>query len=299
MTTLTAGCKVNLGLRITGRLADGYHSLDSVFYPLVIPCDQMVITENGDGIAVECDDARIDTRDNTLTRAYTLFQQAAGRTPPGIHVRLHKGIPVGAGLGGGSSDAACLLRWLNERLENPLGQKALASTALRIGADTPFFLTNTPSRVRGVGEQIHPISHNFSDVLMLLVCPDIHVSTAAAYRDYDALIRSRQGELPEEGLTNAGTASNDSFSADGTPPPWSVWNIRNDLEAAVFPRYPELADIKANLQLHGAGAVCMSGSGSAIFGLFRSGERALAEKAARALHDGKRRIYQLPLGVGM
>ena len=139
MSVVVAGCKVNLGLRITGVRENGYHELDSLFWPLPRPCDRLHIRETGAaGLTVLCDTPGIDLENNTLTKAYAAL---AKRVPdlPGLEVRLNKGIPAGAGLGGGSSDAAALLRWLNSRVSSPLDDQALAEVALTVGADTPFF----------------------------------------------------------------------------------------------------------------------------------------------------------------
>ena len=156
MSVVVAGCKVNLGLRITGLRDNGYHELDSLFWPLPRPCDRLHINETGtSGIVVHCAAPGIDLERNTLTRAYAAL---AERVPnlPGLEVKLIKGIPTGAGLGGGSSDAAALLHWLNKRLPAPLNDEELAAIALKVGADTPFFLKNTPCRVRGIGEIKEP-----------------------------------------------------------------------------------------------------------------------------------------------
>ena len=149
---LTAGCKVNLGLRITRVRPDGYHELDSLFLPLDEPADQLELTVLPDaapGITVSCDAAILDPADNTLTKAYGAYCRASALPPPALRIRLHKGIPSGAGLGGGSSDAAALLRWLNAGSPAPLAPEALARVALRVGADVPFFLRGGPCRVRG------------------------------------------------------------------------------------------------------------------------------------------------------
>ena len=145
MSVVVAGCKVNLGLRITGVRGNGYHELDSLFWPLPRPCDRLHIRETGAaGLTVLCDTPGINLENNTLTKAYAAL---AKRVPdlPGLEVRLNKGIPAGAGLGGGSSDAAALLRWLNSRLSSPLDDQALAEVSQQsasFGAGKVIYLTN-------------------------------------------------------------------------------------------------------------------------------------------------------------
>lgn len=310
---LTAGCKVNLGLRVTGVRADGYHELDSLFYPLPTPCDHLEIRlSSRQGIVVRCDAQGIDPARNTLTKAYAAFarileqrsgqpgEMAAARLP-GLEVMVRKGIPMGAGLGGGSSDAAALLLWLNARLEQPLQAAALNQLAVSVGADTPFFLQKAPCRVQGIGEKLSPATRNFSGLHLVLVCPGIHVGTPWAFARYDELCGGPYAEnLPvhsredrQNDLTKRGTRANGTFLSEAQ----FHWDCRNDLEAAVFPRYPQLAAIKAELLRLGACAACMSGSGSSVLGLFgpdTAGKRA-ARAAAAALRDGERRVYALAL----
>lgn len=310
---LTAGCKVNLGLRVTGVRADGYHELDSLFYPLPEPCDHLEIRfSDREGIVVHCESEGIDPSRNTLTKAHAAFARVCGQRPgqpgqpaaarlPGLEVTLHKGIPMGAGLGGGSSDAAALLLWLNSRLEQPLQADELNRLALSVGADTPFFLQKAPCRVRGIGEKLSPVTQNFSGLHLVLVCPAIHVSTPWAFARYDELCGGPYAEnLPghsledrQNDLTKDGTKANGSFLSEAQ----FHWDCRNDLEAAVFPRYPQLAAIKAELLRLGARVACMSGSGSSVVGLFgpdTAGEQA-ARAAAAALRDGERRVFALAL----
>lgn len=296
MTRLTAGCKVNLGLHVTGVRADGYHELDSLFYPLSTPCDHLEISETGgQGIAVRCDEPGLDPERNTLTKAYAAFVKAAG-SAPGIMVELRKGIPLGSGLGGGSSDAASLLLWLNQRAAQPLDDACLARAALAVGADTPFFLYNQPCRVQGIGEVLTPMDYDFSGLSLVLVCPGIHVDTAWAFARYDALFPGKGQAARQNDLTKSPCKANGFFLSGAGDSVWSVWDIRNDLEAVVFPQYPQLAAIKADLLRLGAGAACMSGSGSSVLGLFSRAAAARAEDAVAALRKDKRHVYLLSLG---
>ena len=296
MIHLTAGCKVNLGLHVVGVRADGYHELDSLFYPLPTPCDHLEIRETGrQGIVLRCDEPGVNPEHNTLTRAYAAFVKETGGAP-GIAVHLRKGIPLGSGLGGGSSDAASLLLWLNQRAGLPLDAAGLARAALAVGADAPFFLYNQPCRVQGIGEILTPMDYDFSGLRLVLVCPEIHVDTAWAFARYDALFPHADRTAAQNSLTKSPCEANGTFLSEAGNATWSVWDIRNDLEAAVFPQYPQLAAIKADLLRLGADTVCMSGSGSSVLGLFNRAAAAKAEDAAAALHAEKRHVYLLPLG---
>ena len=288
MSVVVAGCKVNLGLRITGVRENGYHELDSLFWPLPRPCDRLHIRETGaTGLVVQCDTPGIDLENNTLTKAYAAL---AKRVPnlPGLEVRLNKGIPAGAGLGGGSSDAAALLRWLNSRVSSPLDDQALAEVALTVGADTPFFLINKPCRVRGIGEIIEPCRDDaLAGIHLVLVCSQIHASTPQAYADYDAALKASNTVSGQNCLTKTESKANGTFLSGVR----TELSIHNDLEDVVFSRHPQLAEIKANLLRLGAGAVAMSGSGSSIVALFAHEFHVESQAAAAMLQGENRRVY--------
>lgn len=278
MEILDAGCKVNLGLRITGVRPDGYHELDSLFWPLPHPHDRLKIRPlHSGGLKLCCAQPGFPA-DNTLTRAYALFTRAAGHAPS-LELTLHKGIPQGAGLGGGSSDAAALLIWLNARAERPLTGQDLSAIAARVGADTPFFLQSSPCRVRGIGEILEPVGRTLNGWHLVLVCPMIHVSTPWAFEAYDA---ARAGQ---NSLTIAGGGANGIFLSGGHPLP----DMHNDLEAVVLACHPQLAVIKTDLLRFGAEAAGMSGSGSSMVGLFAA-ENA-AQDAARHLRRENWRVF--------
>ena len=285
---IRTGCKINLGLEITGVLPNGYHTLDSVFYPLARPFDVLEVERReAAGIRVFCDTPGIDLEHNTLTKAYAALAKHVPNLP-GIEVKLIKGIPAGAGLGGGSSDAAALLQWLNKRLPAPLSDEELAAVALNIGADTPFFLKNLPCRVRGIGEIIEPCGPDeLAGIRLVLVCPDIHASTPQAYADYDAAIQA-SNTIPEQNcLTKPESKANGTFLSGVR----IVLDLHNDLEAVVFSRHPQLAEIKANLLRLGACAVAMSGSGSSIVALFARESHVESQAAAAMLQGENRRVY--------
>lgn len=294
MIRLRAGCKVNLGLRVLGRRPDGYHELDSVFWPLAQPRDELRIRPvPGRGIRVRCDAPGIDPARNTLTLAHAAFV-AEGGEAPGLSVDLVKRIPSGAGLGGGSSDAAALLLWLNSRAQRPLSPQALARAALTVGADVPFFLSGRPSRVRGIGEVVEPMSLAPGDappLFLVLVCPGIHVATGPAFARLDELRGAAAGAGEgQNSLTKPARTAN-GIRLSGA----ARLDLHNDLEAAVFPRHPQLAELKAEFGRLGALAAGMTGSGSSVFGLFAA--QAPARAAAVRLRGPYPRVYCQALGT--
>lgn len=292
MIRLGAGCKVNLGLRVLGRRPDGYHELDSLFWPLSAPRDELRIRlRPGSGMVLHCDNQEIDPACNTLTKAHAAFARLAGEAP-GLEVELCKRIPSGAGLGGGSSDAAALLLWLNSQATQPLSRQALARAALAVGADVPFFLIGRPSRVRGIGEMVQPLEGAMPPLFIVLVCPDIHVSTKEAFALLDELRvkpLSRAQCDWQNSLTKHAPAANEIPLFGGAP-----LELANDLEGVVFLRHPMLAEIKAQLGRLGALASAMTGSGAGVFGLFA--EQASAQAAAARLRGQYPRVYCQALG---
>ena len=190
---LKAGCKINYGLAITGRRPDGYHLLDSVFIPLPEPCDELLVWRIPEpAIRVACAAEGVDEEDNTLVRAWRKFREATGLAI-GLAVELKKGVPWGAGLGGGSSDAACLLRLLQTLAEGRVDEAALLAIAARVGADVPFFLQDAPMRVTGIGDVLEPVALDLPGRDLVLVTPKIAVSTPWAYQTWDRLCGVRPG----------------------------------------------------------------------------------------------------------
>lgn len=283
---LTAGCKVNLYLDIVGVREDGYHEIESLFYPLPAPCDVLTLTEGGEGLRLTCSDPSLAAGGNILTRAYDGFAAATGFAP-GLAVHLSKGIPMGAGLGGGSSDAATLLAWLNARAgEKALSRERLSALALGLGADVPFFLANEPAWVTGIGERLEPVPLSLEDYGVLVVCPPVHVNTGWAYRRYDEMLA--QGLLrPRKELTlNFSPIKNLCF----TKPP-ELWNV---FEKVVFQEFPMLYGIK-ELILDGFAEACvMSGSGSSFVALFSSSEK--ARRCADRLRSLGHTCHEVPCG---
>ena len=239
---IQCGCKVNLYLRITGKRENGYHDLDTLFYPLSVPYDVLDIEETGEGsrendsvcISVDCTTEGIDLEDNTLTKAYALYSKETGFSPK-IHVTLEKGIPHGAGLGGGSSDAAALLCYLQEKNPQPLTQEKLFTLSAKIGADVPFFLINSPCKATGIGDILEPVTLSLENLYLVLINPYIQISTKWAFL--------RRDEAKKD-LTEIAAFDKNHRSCFLKEFFWE-----NDFEIPVFLEYPFLGEIKKELIL--------------------------------------------------
>jgi len=266
-TRLVAPCKINLHLRILGRRPDGYHDLETLFLALPQPADELVVRPlPGDGgLRLACSDPALDGPDNLVARAYRAYGQATGYFPA-LDVFLDKRIPAGSGLGGASSDAACLLAYLNRHAPHPVSAPELSCLGARLGADVPFFLQDGPALALGIGEKLTPFPLNLSGFAMVLVCPGERVNTAWAYRAYD----EQSGNAvppPESLLTSAFHRNIRPFCVTGLP-------LYNSFEGVVFTALPGLRRLKETLFSLGAAGAALSGSGSAMFGLFRDREKA-------------------------
>ncbi len=264
-----APAKVNLFLRITGKRPDGYHLLDSLMVPISL-WDSLEIEVHGFAqphIRLFCEDPAVpDGEANLAYRAAALLLEEAGVTAE-VTIRLKKAIPAGSGLGGGSSDAASVLKGLGCLLALNLPEKRLMALGVRLGADVPFFLCGRPARIRGIGEAVYPLE-SFPPLWLAVVVPPFSVSTAWAYARFDELPQSPPSRMPRLDLFLAGSLPAGDL-------------LLNDLEKAVFPHHPPLAELKRALRDLGATGAAMSGSGSALFGIFRTREE--ARKAARRL----------------
>ena len=259
---LTFPCaKINLGLNITSKREDGYHNLETIFYPVPLtdalevklmhddfpsdePCD-LKITGN----AVDCDE-----KNNLVVKAYTLLAQDFKL--PRVHIHLVKRIPMQAGLGGGSADGAFMIRLLDERFRLNMGIAEMERYTSRLGSDCAFFITAEPSFATGRGEVLEPVNiaeQNLQGYYIAIVKPAIAVSTREAFKQ----IICRQPE---------------HCCRDIVRQPVETWKtvLTNDFEEPAFKQHPELADIKQRLYDLGAVYAQMSGSGSAFFGLFRT-----------------------------
>lgn len=286
-TAIPVPCKVNLYLRVGDRRPDGLHDIDTLFLPLDEPADALFIRrfdEPGD-IDFTCSDPGLETDDNLVARAYRRFAQRTGFAPR-LEVGLKKRIPYGAGLGGGSSDAAAMLRYLNDRAGDlALAEPDLAALALALGADVPFFLLDGPARATGVGERLVPEDPELAGFFAVVVCPAQRVSTAWAYAALDAA-RTFPAKPGADLLTSVFEGNRKAFCVTGRP-------LRNDFEPVVFATHPEIGRVKERLLAVGAAGALLSGSGSAVFGLFR--ERQTAVLALAEFSGGGSSAFLAPL----
>ncbi len=244
--------KINLGLNVVSKRADGYHNLETVFYPLRIH-DALEVIENESlatdtfyqtGLQVDG-----DSNDNLVMKALRLMREKYNFPP--VEVHLLKKIPFGAGLGGGSSDASCMLKLLNETFSLGIADAELAELALRLGADCPFFIYNRPLFASGIGEVFEEINLSLQGYYFVLVKPDVHVSTKDAFGG----IKPQMPALPLKEIVRL---------------PVSEWKnaMTNDFEKTVFAKHPEIAEVKDKLYQAGAIYASMSGSGSSVYGIF-------------------------------
>jgi 4-diphosphocytidyl-2-C-methyl-D-erythritol kinase len=283
---LLAPAKLNLGLALVGRRADGYHLLESLFVPLEL-CDvlELAVEPGGEGVALECGpplDAELPEAlhrvpsgpDNLVHRAARLFCERAGYRAR-VSIRLRKAIPAGAGLGGGSSDAAAVLRGLAGLAGLELAPEGLASWALELGADVPFFLDPRPARVTGIGERIEPVD-GVPALDVVLVNPGKTLATADVYRMADQLGGALTKNRP--GSTMPALSGWTRDSRDAAPALRDL--LINDLEPAARKLCPSLVRIADRLDRLGARAVSMTGSGATVFGVFDS-EQAAQQAAQR------------------
>lgn len=245
--------KINLGLNITEKRPDGYHNLETIFYPIPIE-DALEINLLHDGDGKYClHQAGIEiageAENNLVVKAYKLLDEWFDLPPVDIH--LFKHIPSGAGLGGGSADAAFMLKLLNEKFGLGLGCDKLEEYAARLGADCAFFIRNTPTYAEGIGNIFSPVSLSLKGYQLWLVKPDIFVST----RDAFSLIKPHRPEHPLKEAVRL---------------PVEEWkkHMVNDFEESVCPQYPAIGEIKEEMYKQGAIYASMSGSGSSVYGLF-------------------------------
>lgn len=242
--------KINIGLNITEKRPDGYHNLETIFYPIEL-CDSLEFVRNEEmkfnssGLIIDG-----NSQNNLIIKAYNLLKEEFNL--PNIAIHLHKAIPMGAGLGGGSADAAFMLKMLNEKFELGLSSQDLEKRAVKLGADCPFFISNKPVLAKGIGNIFEPTTINLSGYHIVLIKPEVHVSTAEAYG----------GCKPQRWTTPLEVA---------IKRPITEWKdcIFNDFEKTVFVVHPELAEIKSWLYDKGAIYAAMSGSGSTIYGIFK------------------------------
>ena len=258
--------KINLGLNIVERRHDGYHNIETVFYPVPLTDVLEIVPAQGGEVSLTCYGNAVDcpAEKNLVMRAYRLLQERYDIPPMAIH--LYKHIPDGAGLGGGSSDAAHTLMMLNQLCELHVPDDELAAMAATLGADCAFFIYNRPMLATGIGDRLSPIDVDLKGKTLLLVKPPVGVDTRTAYSRVVP-------QVPDMSLT------------DIICRPIETWDglLVNDFEPSVFAALPQLWLIKAALLDAGAQYAAMSGSGSTIFGIFDNDK--LAEQAADTFTD--------------
>jgi 4-diphosphocytidyl-2-C-methyl-D-erythritol kinase len=244
--------KINLGLNIVEKRPDGYHNIETVFYPIGL-CDVLEVVPSETCSDYSFSSAGItvqgDPEDNLAVKAYHLLRSEYQF--PAVDISLVKQIPFGAGLGGGSSDAAFMLKTLNELFKLKITPRRLEKIVSILGADCPVFIKNKPVYATGIGNVFSPLKLSLKGYFLLLVKPDIHVSTPEAY----SLVQPQKSELS---------------LIETICQPLEEWRdiIKNDFEVSVFSRYPEIAKIKQQMYDMGAVYASMSGSGSSVYGIF-------------------------------
>ncbi len=259
--------KINIGLNVTNRRADGYHNLETVFYPIkiydaleVVLSDRLNFTSSGNVIPGKAED-------NLCLKAYHLIKKDYELPPVNIH--LHKNIPIGAGLGGGSADAGFFIKLLNEVCGIGLTAEAMQDYARRLGADCAFFIVNKPVFAFEKGDRFEPLDLDLTAYHLVLVMPPVHVSTAEAY----GVVRPIATEQDLRSVVKL---------------PVEEWKglVKNDFERSVFLHHTRILQVKEALYQNGALYALMSGSGAAVFGIFNiKPDLQELEKANRVFYD--------------
>ena len=273
-----AFAKLNLYLCIHGLREDGYHELETVFQSIELQDQGSISVHDKGGISLRCNKRFLPTDERNLAyKAALAFFEAAGLDNPGLHINIKKVIPVGAGMAGGSTDAACVLRLLNRAFDRPLSKEQLAETALKLGADVPFCLWGGTALAGGVGEKLKPLAP-MPDCFIVVAKPHFSVSTKAAFGLYD-----QQPDLycPHSGAMVQALERGD-LRAIST-------NLYNSLEKPVGGQHPRILQLVERLESAGALGARMTGSGSAVFGIFD--DRQKAKKAMPGLRLLCREVY--------
>lgn len=279
--------KINLGLQIVRRRDDGYHDLQTLFYPIGLHagtpenpvefCDILEVTPSSGTSGSVGSSSQVGTFEFFSASPYAAEQNLVYKaaksyydrfpSAPAMRISLEKHIPDGAGIGGGSADASLTLRMLNEANGFAATDAELTGMALKLGADCPFFLLNAPAYAEGVGEKLEPVPLDLAGYWLLLVRPYLRISTKEAF----AGVTPRKSTFDLRGLP--------LFSID-------TWKylVHNDFEDSIFPQFPQLAAIKKNLYATGAIYASLTGSGSCLFGIYLS-EQAAAQAAESLRSD--------------
>lgn len=272
---LFPNAKINIGLNIISKRPDGYHNLESIFYPLaikdaleVVEADVLQFSSSGINIPGNPDD-------NLCLKAYHLLKRDFTSLPP-VRIHLHKHIPIGAGLGGGSSDASFFISLLNQKFGLGMENAQMEHYASKIGSDCAFFIQNKPAYAIEKGDQLSPLDLDLSNYFIVLVMPDVQVSTAEAYQGVQAAPVSKPlTELVKLPIQD-----------------WKL-QIKNDFESSVFSKYPSIERIKDYLYESSALYASMSGSGSSVYGIFKEPLKLVQlekENKVFYLQNGKLRV---------
>ena len=269
---LYPNCKINLGLRVVRKRPDGYHDLETIFVPIYGLHDELEVSQQPtansqqpiiftqEGIAVDC-----APEDNLIVKCYRQMKAKYPQIGP-VSIRFKKNIPFGAGLGGGSSDAAHMALALNELFQLGLGKEALAQEVATLGADCAFFIYNTPCFAEGIGDKLTPIDLDLKGTRIIMIKPEEGVSTREAYEGL-RVMGYGLGDLGKPGILR------------------NLDKFKNDFEATVFAKHPVIADIKKRLLDAGAYYASMSGSGSTVFGFFKHDAEGSSDTRLAMLKD--------------
>ena len=266
METIRSGCKINLLLNVLRRRKDGFHELETVIQPLPLFDELSAKFADQPGIELLCDHPEVPIgANNLICRAANAFQSALGRND-GLRIHLKKNIPVAAGLGGGSGNAAAALLILNHLYDNALSAERLSETASQLGSDVPFFLKNSPALAFGRGEKVQPLPpfKIFKDACVILVNPGFGVPTSWAYQKLQL----------DESMGNSAPISAEELIQSLQACDWqaSMQGLFNSLERPVFKKYPVLEIIRLELLRSGSSGALLSGSGATVFGIIRNKE---------------------------
>ena len=265
---LYPNCKINIGLRVVRKREDGYHDLETIFYPVIGLHDELEVEKSDefafvlDGLVVDC-----SPTDNLIYKVYKRMQERFPQVGS-VKITFKKNIPFGAGLGGGSSDAAHMAIALNELFSLGLTREQLAEEVRPLGADCPFFVYNTPCYAEGIGDKLSPISLDLSGLRLVMIKPACGVSTKEAYAG-----------IKPKGKCEVFSDLKDlnDFTV--------LTTLTNDFEETVCKVHPEIAEIKQRLLNAGAVYAAMSGSGSTVFGLFENDAEGRTDAQLRLLHE--------------
>ncbi len=267
---LSSPAKINLFLKITGRRPDGYHDLFTLMCPVGV-CDTVSLTFGSQRTRVSCADPDVpEDGTNLAHRAATLFLKALGKDE-GVEISIRKTIPVAAGLGGGSSNAATVLSGLNRHYDAPFSHEELMDLGRSLGADVPFFIFGKPAIATGIGEKLEAYQR-LNPFKVLLIFPGFSVSTKDVYKKFDFGLTSGEKEF-------INMKSKDQIKG------FKPEHLFNDLETVTASEYPDIIRIKKLLSDHGADGSLMSGSGPTVFGIFSDVVRAEHAKRTLSRHD--------------